>query len=713
MVKLQGPITLWRHDLTAGRGASIGRVHYAAMALRRAVGPSDRLAVALLVLLVVPFLGAAHKIDDPLYLRAARQVLAHPLDPLGGPSFWHERPATFFLDLYNPPLIAYLLALPVAIDGGGEITVHVLMLAIGVLALLACSAAGESWGVPRSCTLLLAVSPALCVSAVSAMTDLPFLLFCALAWGLAGRGRGASAGVAVATSALTKYVGLLNLPLALLALRRPGRRGLAAAAMVAALFGAYCAWSVTRYGALHVRAAGRFQQFGLAHQAELAASFVASLGLVGLPAALGVLRWSRGLVLAALASATAGAVLLREGPGSPLLALVAFGAGGALLAAAGLATRRVSDPFLHTAFWGFALYSCVLVYFGTARYLLPMLPPLMWLLVRGGLVREDVSRARFAASVAVSAVLAVVLLRADAAEADLWRRAARALPSAGRGFQTGRWGFDWYASERGYRPLPTRERLREGDVVAEPSQIHTVPPTPAQAAVLAPRSVLRFPSPWLRVMDAEAGAGYYSSGWGPLPLGWRAHGDERVAISAPDPDILAALEDPVAGPVVVDMGTGEATHVQLDGWSAPEEFTAEDGTRRTFVWAVGSDAALRLPLPAGVHRVALRVSPAPAAVGPLRLRIGDRAHAVVDLTAGWRSYSANVEGRVSGGVTDVVLQPAGHERPGLLTPDRRELSIAVDVLVFGEGDGTQNRGRWPVRDDTGRPRLFVSQPAAP
>jgi hypothetical protein len=181
----------------------------------------------------------------------------------------------------------------------------------------------------------------------------------------------------------------------------------------------------------------------------------------------------------------------------------------------------------------------------------------------------------------------------------------------------------------------------------------------------------------------------------------------------PDPAILSALARPVAAHVIVDVGTEEATHVQLDGWSAPEEFTAEDGTRGTFVWAVGSDSALRLPLPAEVHRLALRVSPAPAAVGPLRLRIGDDAHAVVDLSAGWRSYEVPIAGRVVGGVTDVIFQPAGHERPGLLTPDRRQLSIAVDVLIFGDGNGSQNRGSWPIRDETGRPRLFVSQPLAP
>ena len=185
--------------------------------------------------------------------------------------------------------------------------------------------------------------------------------------------------------------------------------------MAASIFAAYCAWNLATSGALHVRAAGRFQELGLARQAEFTASFVASLGLAGLPAALGLLRWSRGLVLAALASAAAGTALLHGGPGSPLLAFFAFGAGGALLAAAAAATLRVRDPFLRTAFWLFAVYTCVFVYFGTARYLLPMLPLLLWLLVRGGLVVEDASRLRWTTSVAASAALSLVLLRADAA----------------------------------------------------------------------------------------------------------------------------------------------------------------------------------------------------------------------------------------------------------------------------------------------------------
>ena len=483
----------------------------------------------LLLALTLPFAGRAYHVDDPLYVEAARRVLAHPFDPLGGASFWHARPGTLFDDLYNPPLVAYLLAVPVGL-GGGEAAVHVFMIALAAAALYACAAAGAAWGVPPRHALVIAASPALCLAAVSALTDVPFLLLCVLAWREAARERPTAAGVAVALSALTKYLGLANLLLVLLLSR--GRRAWVPAAITVFAFGGYCAWNLALDGRLHVLAARRFQSFGLGHQSELIASFVAALGLVGMPAALGLLRWSVPLGACAAASGAAGLYATRGGPASPVLAFLAFAAGGALLAAAAVAVWRRREPFLCAAFWGFALYVCVFVYFGTARYLLPLLPPLLWLLVRGGLVDAGVSNVRLGLSVAGSAVLSLALLHADAGYADAWREAARRLPTATRGFHTGRWGFTWYAAERDYRPLAPDDRLQPGDIVAEPRGIH-VEPGDVEAVAREPRSVIRVPSPALRTMDASVGAGFYSSAWGVLPFGWRPGAFEEVVLSTP------------------------------------------------------------------------------------------------------------------------------------------------------------------------------------
>lgn len=671
-------------------------------------------SLALFLLLTLPFAGRAHHIDDPLYLAAARQAWTAPLDPLGGESFWHDQPTTLFHDLYNPPLAAYLLGVPVALGGGSEWPVHLVMIFLGAATLLAATWAGEPLGVPPRWTLLLAASPALCAASVSAMVDVPFLLLTLLAWGSALRGRAGWSGVLAGLGALTKYVGLLNAPLCVLPLARAGRRkAIVAVAVASALFLGWCAWTWSAYGQAHTAAAGRFQVFGLRRQAEFFLSFVAALGLAGLPAAVGLIRWTGRSALLAVTAAAGGAALVHArgaSPGNVALAAAAFGSGAALLAAAWRASRRQarSDPFPSACFWSYAVYAVLLVYFGAARYLLPLLPPLVWLLARSG--EAERSTPRFASAIGAGAALALLIQWGDAGYANAWRTAAERLPREGRRFETGHWGFQWYAGRRGYAPLTSRDVLLRGDVVAAADGIHAAGPWPAQSAVLETQGTVTVPSPWLRVMDARAQAGLYSSAWGLLPFGFRRLAAEMVRVSTPAPWVLAASADPPASPVSVDLGSAEARHVLLDGWSGDEGF--EDAGRRTsFVWATGPESALRLPLPRGVQKLRLRLAPGPAAQGTLRVAVGESESATVDLEPGWRSYDVPLHGSVAGGPTTVVLKPAGYLRPRPFRRETRELSVAVDAIVFGAEDLDENRGVWPMATGGGA-GLFVAGGAA-
>lgn len=671
-------------------------------------------SLALFLLLTLPFAGRAHHIDDPLYVAAARQAWTAPFDPLGGRSFWHDQPTTLFHDLYNPPLAAYLLAPPVALGGGSEWPVHLVMILLGAGTLVAATWVGEPLGVPPRWTLLLAASPAFCAASVSAMVDVPFLLLTLLAWGAAVRGHASWSGVLAGLGALTKYVGLLNVPLSVLPLARAGRRKpMVSMALALGLFLAWCAWTWSAYGRAHVASAGRFQVFGLRRQPEFLLSFVASLGLAGLPAALGLIRWTgRGALLAALAGA-AGAALIHARGASPVnvaLAAAAFASGAALLAAAWRTSRSEvrREPFLPACFWSYAAYGVLLVYFGAARYLLPLLPPLVWLLARSE--ERERGTPRFAAAVGAGAALSLLVLWGDAGYANAWRAAAGRLPREGRRFETGHWGFQWYAGLQGYAPLSSRDVLARGDVVAEAEGIHASGPWPAQSAVLESRGTVSVASPWLRVMDARAQAGFYSSAWGLLPFGFRTSPAETVRVATPAPWVLAASADPPASPVSVDLGSAEARHVLLDGWSADEGFE-DAGRRTTFVWATGAESALRLPVPRGVQKVRLRLAPGPAARGSLRLTVGESASATVDLEPGWRTYDAPLHGAVAGGPTTVVLRPAGYLRPRSFRRETREISVAVDAIVFGPGELEENRGVWPVATEVG-PGLFVAAGAA-
>jgi hypothetical protein len=173
---------------------------------------------------------------------------------------------------------------------------------------------------------------------------------------------------------------------------------------------------------------------------------------------------------------------------------------------------------------------------------------------------------------------------------------------------------------------------------------------------------------------------------------------------------VGLLDEPVDGAVSLDFGTREASFVCLDGWSAAESFL--DGpTRRTFVWAEGAQSAIRLPLPRGVSRVALVASPDESARGLLRVAIGDGAEARFELRPGWGRYVAPIQGDAGGGTATIVLEPAGHRRPGPFDRERRPLSVAIDSLAFASDDGADDapmRGVWPVRTEGDRPGLLVA-----
>ena len=671
-----------------------------------------------LLFVTLPFLGKAHHVDDPLYLRTARHVLASPLHPLSGTSFWHEAPTTLFDDLYNPPLSAYWLAPAVAVAGDAEVPVHILMVVTAALALWAAASTGERLGVDSRWTWALFASPAVVTASVGAMADVPFLLLTLLAWRTALAGRPSASGALAALSALAKYAGLLNVPLALLALRvRTRSRAASLLAAAAAVFGGWCAWNLAVHGGLHLTAASRFQSFGLARQGLFAVHFLAGLGLAGLPAAVGLLRWTR--PMAALAVGGGATVALLAPTGLPAgsgwaLGFLAGASGAALLWSAGAAAARVREPFLPAAVALLAIHSFGPVYFGAVRYALPLLPPLLWLLVRGGRLPREPSGLRWSAAIGSGAALSLAFLAADTGYAGAWRRAARGLAAEGRGFHTGRWGFDAYAAEQGYRPLPPREVLRPGDVVAVPHGIHTAGPTPAQSALLARTGRIAVPSPWLRLMDREAGAGFYSSAWGVLPAAVRTGALETVTLLEPAAWLHGMAPAARFDHVVVDLGSPEARDLQLDGWSGDEAF-AEAGRRRTFTWAVGRESALRLPVPEGARWIRVRAFPADAAVGRLEVAIGTAAAATLDVQPGWRVYAGPLAGTVEEGPATIVLRPRGHRRPGAFAADRRPLSIAIDVLELaarvpaeGWGDADANRGFWPVQAGEGSPALFVA-----
>ncbi|MCB9764223.1 MAG: hypothetical protein H6739_30910 [Alphaproteobacteria bacterium] len=465
-------------------------------------------------------------LDEESYLDIAQQIASHPLRPYDWFRPWQPWGATPPADAFlfaHPPLHLWWVALWQRLGVGPA-----LRLAVGLpWALLLGWATGELAATcvqrPGRAALVWVTGPAVALGlASSLMIDLPVVALSTIAVTLWVTARPGLAGLALALAAFTKYPALVLLPVLGVDAWRGGRgrdfgRLLA---VFAALWGAGEAWLAWSYGEPHLlrvlRTAGDIGRGPLAGRTLGA---LTRLGLVLAPVwALGTGR--RGLVAGVAGAALTGGLLAGQLAPSELALTALLGGCGAAVLACGLMEDRPRHATLLRLWVAAGLAAVVLGHnYVGGRYLLPVAAPLALLLTPR---LAGLSRARFGAMVALSAALALGVVRAEGAHARLQVAVADALndeaAALGRppGVFTGEWTFRWRMTALGWRFASPEERPPAGTLYAAP--LHASPgPLPPGLVPLA-EVVERGPGP-LRLLDLERGVGYHAETLGPAPLG--------------------------------------------------------------------------------------------------------------------------------------------------------------------------------------------------
>src|SRR5262245_32925790 len=133
-------------------------------------------AAALWTLIQAPFLSGPFRIDDPYHLEAARQMQRAPSDPYGFHINWDGTPKSAFATYASPLLVPGWLALWSRFFPQSEISLHLAMLPVSVVALLAFGLLAKSFEVRCSIAMaLLACSPAFFLTTQVLMPDMPML----------------------------------------------------------------------------------------------------------------------------------------------------------------------------------------------------------------------------------------------------------------------------------------------------------------------------------------------------------------------------------------------------------------------------------------------------------------------------------------------------------------------------------------------------------
>jgi hypothetical protein len=221
-------------------------------------------------------------------------------------------------------------------------------------------------------------------------------------------------------------------------------------------------------------------------------------------------------------------------PGAiPFVGLLAALGASALVAAAYALWRAVRRDDRDTVFlcaW-IALHVTFLWFWSwtiAARFVLPLLVPLALLLARSLEPRAArVTRTAWLAGATIVALaLSIALLEADRVPGDFHRRVIADLGAQAQREHrpvrfAGAWGFQYYAQRAGMTRLDVRAaNVAPGDLILQPYFVANNELPSALTGRLAQAASIPAPAPAfnLHTMNLHAGAGFYSSVYGPVPF---------------------------------------------------------------------------------------------------------------------------------------------------------------------------------------------------
>jgi 4-amino-4-deoxy-L-arabinose transferase-like glycosyltransferase len=515
---------------------------------------------------LVPFLGKAFHLDDPLFIWAAQQITKHPFDPYGFEVVWYAYRMPMSEVAQNPPLASYFAALVGSVAGWSETALHFgfILSALGVV-LGTYSLALRFTQRPLIAAAATLLAPGFLISATGLMCDTMMLALWVLAaffWveGLDEPDKPlylAISSFLIAACALTKYFGVSLIPLLLVySLVRKRRLGSWAGFLLVPLFIAlgYEFWTRALYGRGLLSAA--FHYTGMAHgvvREELSVSGQALVGVAfaggcALPALTFIpVLWSRKQVLVGgILSALLGFSFFRGwinlGPyyananwvyehmalvSSQMFVYLAGGISVLGLAIVDLRKKRDAASLL-LFLWvaGTLVFAVFLNWVVTARSILPLVPAAAILIARRlDERRPTATRVHSLALVIplmVSGVVSLWAASGDTALANTARTMANYIHQKTRNesraveFQ-GHWGFQYYMQLLGARPLEIQGHgSHPGDLIVIPK--NNVNIFPISLPTTEEGSVDIDVHSWAATMSKEVGAGFYFSGWGPLPF---------------------------------------------------------------------------------------------------------------------------------------------------------------------------------------------------
>ena len=530
------------------------------------------LAILILTACLIPFIGKAFHMDDPMFLWPAQKILSLPLDFYGFTVNWYNVQMPMHQVMQNPPLTSYFIALTGQFFGMNEATLHLsFLLAAMFFSLGIFELARELKISPLPSFFIAVLNPAFLVSATNIMSDVLMLGF--WVWSVKYWLKGTNdnrpgffllSALFITFAVLTKYTALQGLVLLVvfsLARIKEIRFRVFFLIIPILILIAYDFYTSWLYGNSLLQNAFAYASGRSTGQLSIITSiiflgggFISSLFLFPF-------IWDRKTVFVILSFTLTSIILLSiwipnvfftdfyEGNNKFIYLLQSFlmlisGINIVFLAMEDLKKNRNPESILLMLWIIIPLMSTALLNWTVSiRSLLPVAPAFSFLIIRRLelMGKHNFTKLISASAITLSALISIAAAYADYQTANSAKSAAQVIAHDYAGkynkiiFQ-GHWGFQYYMERSKGVPFDIENcNLSKGDIVIKPSNNGIV----YSFSEWIPKGVLQMESVnWLAVNNYRTGAGFYSSIYGTLPYFFGRIPNEKYFIYEVDRNIF-------------------------------------------------------------------------------------------------------------------------------------------------------------------------------
>jgi Dolichyl-phosphate-mannose-protein mannosyltransferase len=508
-------------------------------------------------------------IDDSAFLEIAQNILEHPLDPFHGSVALVDydyqifkrlgKAPNTFESMSHPPLVPYLMAAVITLRGRiDEFTLHLAFLIFPVMAALSAFYISERFCErPLIAVLVLVTTPIFMVNAQNLMTDVPAmaLSLCSVAVFIYSAEHEQTAyallaGALGGLAALARYPGLIS-PLLLIIYSIITQKGLRlsifAAVVSAAVFGIWLIDNFAIYSTAHIWASYKFYKyfydylgFGVKHTLIKVVSDFSAIGGCAFLGAIALFYFKKKnrFVVFAIALVIAALLIfllkkytlaLADYSNLQIVALFCFLSAGIYFVAEtiGVVIQNAGTPEMKfLAVWLFLTLvpALFLLPFGTGRYMLPALFPMILILIAD--LDRVLSKGRklISAVIVITFVFGLMLSWTDfelALGYKVFPDSFRKNYPKDKLWFIGEWGFRYYMKQQGGVYLLSDDTApASGGIIVKPQMagMHQMAESISQDCLVSEPFEILSPNPF-RVLNFTAKAGFYSSGYGLLPFG--------------------------------------------------------------------------------------------------------------------------------------------------------------------------------------------------